>query len=488
MFWGLLLEEGKFYSQKVTKPFHVSMAALEPSGKGGHPVTVNLEQDGMDFILCTLREDSLYQQAVDLNFAQNDEIKFFLSGKGTVHLTGYVVSEEDSDFDDEDSDEEPPQLTAMTKKPKEAEKVSNKKPVKEAAKDESDDSEDESDDDSDDSDEEMESPLKKKPVVPDKKVEKKPVPAKKAEPEDDSDEEDSDDSEDGVIDFKKLMEAASSGDDDDDDDDDIDMDEMDEDEDEEGEEEEDSEDDSSEEEAPPKKSKKTPNTDGSKLKKDKKTPVKETLKKEEDSEEDSSEEESPPKKSKKTPPTTPNTDGAKLKKDKKTPVKEKAKPTPEPVKSGKKRKEIDESPLVNGVDHSSKKSKKNKHDKLETPQESPKVKTPKRCIKGGIVVEDLKVGNGPESVSGKYVSVHYTGKLKSNNQEFDSNTSGKGFKFRLGGNEVIKGWDLGVAGMKVGGKRRLTIPYKMAYGEKGSAPEIPPKADLIFDVELKNVH
>merc|ERR1712080_725520 len=124
---------------------------------------------------------------------------------------------------------------------------------------------------------------------------------------------------------------------------------------------------------------------GSKLKKDKKTPVKETLKKEEDSEEDSSEEESPPKKSKKTPPTTPNTDGAKLKKDKKTPVKEK-----------------------------------------------PKVKTPKRCIKGGIVVEDLKVGNGPESVSGKYVSVHYTGKLKSNNQEFDSNTSGKGFKFRLG--------------------------------------------------------
>jgi len=461
MFWGLLLEEGKFYSQKVTKPFHVSMAALEPSGKGGNPaVTVNLEQGGMDFILCTLKEETLYQQAVDLNFAEDDEIKFFLSGKGTVHLTGYVVSEQDSDDDpdyEDDSDEGPPQLTeSVTKKPKE--NVSKKKAVEEA-KEDSDDSEEESDDDSDeDSDEEEEpAPKSKKPAVPDKKakVEKKPekpVAAKKDEKaEDDSDEDDSDEDdsdEDGGIDFKKLMAEASSGDDDDDDD--IDMDEMDEDEDDEGEDEEESEDESSEEEAPP------------------------------------------PKKSK-TPPVTPTTDSSKVKKDKKTPVsalketkKEKVKATPEPVQSGKKRKEID-SPLVNGVEAHPKKSKKNKQDKEKAQEPSP-VKTPKRSIKGGILVEDLKVGNGPESVQGKYVSVYYTGKLKSNNEQFDSNTSGKGFKFRLGGNEVIKGWDLGVAGMKVGGKRRLTVPYKMAYGEKGSAPEIPPKADLVFDVELKNVH
>jgi len=460
MFWGLLLEEGKFYSQKVTKPFHVSMAALEPSGKGGgNPITVNLEQDGMDFILCTLKEDSIYQQAVDLNFAQNDEIKFFLSGKGTVHLTGYVVSDEESDDELEDeSDEEPPQLTeAATKKPKETEKVSNKKPAKEA-KEESEDSEEESDEDSDeDSEEETNSPPQtKKPAVVNKKgkVEKETEKAvatkkgKKVEADEDSDEDDSDDeSDDGKIDFKKLMQEDSSGDDDDDDDDDdIDMDEMED----EGEEEE-SEDDSSEEE------------------------------------------DSPPKKVKKTP-VTPNTDTSKQKEKGKTPPssfketkKEKSKPTPEPVQSGKKRKEVD-SPLVNGVDSTPpKKSKKNKSDK-EKPQESPQPRTPKRTIKGGIVVEDLKVGTGPETVTGKYVNVYYTGKLKSNNQQFDSNTSGKGFKFRLGGNEVIKGWDFGVAGMKVGGKRRLTIPYKMAYGDKGNAPEIPPKADLVFEVELRNVH
>jgi len=454
MFWGLLLEEGKFYSQKVTKSFHVSMAALEPSGKGGSPVTVNLEQDGMDFILCTLKEESLYQQPLDLNFAENDEIKFFLSGKGTVHLTGFVVSDEESDeeLEEEESDAEPPQLTeAVTEKPKEAEKISEKKAVKEA-KDESEESDEESDEDSDEDSEEDTSPPKtKKPAVPDKKVKpekkpEKPAEAKKEEKaeedsdEDDSDDDDSDDEE-AVIDFKKLMQAASS---DDDDDDDVDMEEMDD------EEEEESDDDSSEEE------------------------------------------ESPPKKAKKTPPVTPNAESSKGKKDKKTPEakkevkKEKVKAAPEPVKSGKKRKEID-SPQVNGVETSSKKNKKNKKDK-EKVEDSPQVKTPKRSIKGGIVVEDLKVGTGPEAPSGKYVNVYYSGKLKSNSKVFDANTSGKGFKFRLGGGEVIKGWDLGVVGMKVGGKRRLTVPYKMAYGEKGCAPEIPPKADLVFDVELKNVH
>jgi len=455
MFWGLLLEEGKFYSQTVTKSFHVSMAALEPSGKGGSPVTVNLEQDGMDFILCTLKEEALYQQPLDLNFAENDVIKFFLSGKGTVHLTGFVVSDEDSDDElDEESEEEPPQLTEAVTKPKETEKVSDKKPVKEA-KEESEESEDESDEDSDeDSDDEVTAaPKTKKPAVPDKKVQpekkpEKPVAAKKEKVEEDSDEDDSDEDDsddDAVIDFKKLMQAASDSDDDDDEDDeDIDMEEMDDEE-------------------------------------------------EEESDDDSSEEESPPKKAKKTPPVTPNTEGSKVKKEKKTPVsslkeakKEKAKPTPEPVVSGKKRKEID-SPLVNGVGETSSKKSKKKQDK-EKSEESPQVKTPKRSIKGGIVVEDLKVGNGPESTNGKYVNVYYSGKLKSNNQQFDSNLSGKGFKFRLGGSEVIKGWDLGVVGMKVGGKRRLTIPYKMAYGEKGSAPEIPPKADLVFDVELRNVN
>lgn len=75
-------------------------------------------------------------------------------------------------------------------------------------------------------------------------------------------------------------------------------------------------------------------------------------------------------------------------------------------------------------------------------------------------IEDLKVGNGQPAKPGKHVSLYYVGKL-TNGKKFDSTTNGDGFKFRLGKGEVIRGWDVGVAGMKVGGKRRLTIPAAM---------------------------
>jgi FKBP-type peptidyl-prolyl cis-trans isomerase len=100
---------------------------------------------------------------------------------------------------------------------------------------------------------------------------------------------------------------------------------------------------------------------------------------------------------------------------------------------------------------------------------------------------DLVVGNGAEAVKGKRVTVHYTGTL-TDGSKFDSSVDrGDPFKFNLGAGMVIKGWDEGVAGMKVGGKRKLTIPYQMAYGEEGRPPKIPPKATLIFDVELLGV-
>ncbi len=100
---------------------------------------------------------------------------------------------------------------------------------------------------------------------------------------------------------------------------------------------------------------------------------------------------------------------------------------------------------------------------------------------------DMKVGTGAEAVNGKKVKVHYTGTL-TNGTKFDSSLdSGKPFSFTLGMGEVIRGWDIGVAGMKVGGKRKLTIPYHLAYGEAGSPPTIPPKATLLFDVELLGV-
>lgn len=108
-------------------------------------------------------------------------------------------------------------------------------------------------------------------------------------------------------------------------------------------------------------------------------------------------------------------------------------------------------------------------------------------LQGGLQVQDLKVGSGAEAKPGKKVQVYYEGRLKSNNKVFDSTKSGAGFKLTLGRGEVIKGWDLGLNGMKAGGKRRLVIPPGLAYGQKGSPPVIPQNATLVFDVELKNV-
>ena len=107
---------------------------------------------------------------------------------------------------------------------------------------------------------------------------------------------------------------------------------------------------------------------------------------------------------------------------------------------------------------------------------------------------DVKQGAGAEAVSGKPVVVHYTGwlydpsKPDQKGAKFDSSRDrGQPFSFPLGGGRVIKGWDEGVAGMKVGGQRTLIIPPAMAYGERGAGGVIPPNATLIFDVELIDV-
>lgn len=84
--------------------------------------------------------------------------------------------------------------------------------------------------------------------------------------------------------------------------------------------------------------------------------------------------------------------------------------------------------------------------------------------------------------------MYYEGRLKSNNKVFDSTRSGDGFKFRLGAGEVIRGWDIGISGMKVGSKRRITCPSGVAYGAKGYPPSIPGNATLVFDVELRGVY
>jgi FKBP-type peptidyl-prolyl cis-trans isomerase len=104
-----------------------------------------------------------------------------------------------------------------------------------------------------------------------------------------------------------------------------------------------------------------------------------------------------------------------------------------------------------------------------------------------LVMEDKLVGTGTEAVAGKKVTVHYSGFL-TNGTMFDSSIPRKTpFSFILGAGEVIQGWDRGVVGMKVGGKRKLTIPSKFGYGARGAGNAIPPNATLIFDVELLKV-
>ena len=113
---------------------------------------------------------------------------------------------------------------------------------------------------------------------------------------------------------------------------------------------------------------------------------------------------------------------------------------------------------------------------------------PPTTTASGLVFEDLVVGSGNAAASGQKVSVHYTGWL-TNGTKFDSSKDrGEPFIFPLGKGHVIRGWDEGVAGMKVGGKRKLTIPPALGYGTRGAGGVIPPNATLVFEVELLGVN
>lgn len=338
MFWGLVLKANRKYTQTIKKGFHLSQAALDVTGGSDEPVQLVLSSEGHNYILCTLRKNKIEQVALDLNFAEGDEISFTSQGNGNVHLSGYLIPEQDDDLDflEEDDSETEEQTPNVKGKKRKQEKEANE------------------------------------------------VSAKKINQAEDEDEDDSDFEESG---------------------------------------EEDEGDDAEE--------------DG------------------EEEEESSSEEEV----------TEPKPKQLKLDKGK-------------------------QNGLENGKVVSKEKQKKDKNKKQQQQQQQ-EVKTPKggeRTIQGGVKIEDIRVGNGPEAKPGKKVQVYYEGRLKSNNKVFDSSKQGNGFKFGLGRGEVIKGWDIGVAGMKVGGKRRITCPPHVAYGAKGSPPVIPPNSTLVFEVELKGVN
>ena len=114
-----------------------------------------------------------------------------------------------------------------------------------------------------------------------------------------------------------------------------------------------------------------------------------------------------------------------------------------------------------------------------------KMSGPPTTTPSGLQYWDIKVGTGAKALRGETVRVHYIGWL-TNGKKFDASLD-KPFPFDLGAGQVIKGWDEGVAGMRIGGKRQLRIPPELAYGDRGAAGVIPPNATLIFDVELVGI-
>jgi peptidylprolyl isomerase len=122
------------------------------------------------------------------------------------------------------------------------------------------------------------------------------------------------------------------------------------------------------------------------------------------------------------------------------------------------------------------------------PNEKPEIEVPDGPPSYQLEVEDLEVGDGDEAVAGRIVDVHYVGVSWQNGRQFDASWDrGETFKFGLGKGQVIQGWDEGVQGMKVGGRRKITIPPAMAYGKRGAGGVIGPDETLIFVVDLLGV-
>jgi len=454
-FFGLIVKPNKRYDSKVKESFRISKACIEPSSASNKVTSLYVEYESEEYIIANLGAHNLNEN-LDLGFSIGETVAFKVEGPGTVHLTGNIESDPDlmdTMMEDEDSDEEidiPQVMEVGALKRKKGESNSAAKKMKVAVNGTNDESSDNDSDEDSDNSEEGETTL-------------------------------------GDLDSTTNFAEEEDSDDDEEDDDD---DEEDDDEEEEVSESEDDSDEEEEEKPSPKKSngdiKQTPGKKKPEEKKEVKTPKPEAAKE----------------------PKTPKQDVKSPKKEGKTPKQEVKTPKPEtktpkpeaktPKQDAKTPKQDAKTPKQDA--NAPKQDAKTPKQDAKTPKKEPKtpkqdgkadVNTPKstkKTIKGGIQVEELKEGTGPACKPGQAVGMYYSGRLKSNNKQFDSCTSGKPFKFKLGKGEVIKGWDIGVAGLKVGGKRRLTIPPNMGYGSAGAPPDIPPNSTLVFDVECKYVN
>ncbi|XP_050302166.1 46 kDa FK506-binding nuclear protein-like [Anthonomus grandis grandis] len=342
MFWGLIMEPERRYTQVVKKGFHISMASLDINSSDLAPSQIMCGYEGRNYLLCTLRKPDIIQCPMDLEFAEGTEVSFVANGKAHIHLTGYVTEPDEglglADLEEQEEEEEVEEIKSKGKR-KKLTSLNNDKAAKKA------------------------------------KLANGSADAEEEE-SDDPDFEEASDNEEEASDEEGEGEGIGEEEDDDDD--------------------------------------------------------------EEDDENDSSDEE----------------------------VEEEEQPVQKKSKQQQKQEKIEAAKKKNA--------------------EQPKKKQ-ERVLKGGVTVEDVSEGNGPQAKAGQFVTVYYEGRLAKNNKMFDSTSKGPGFRFRLGGGEVIKAWDVGVVGMKVGGVRKIVCPPQTAYGAKGSPPAIPPNSTLVFTVTLKKI-
>jgi len=440
LFWGIVLKPEKRYETVVEEDFRVTKACVDHTTlESGKVASVVLEKGSDEFILCNLVNPTQLDNSLDLNFAAGEKICFRTEGGATVHLTGHLAP-----------DDGPDEMDGMMDGSSMFESGSEGEEEEEEA----------SDSDEAEAPKLVPAQTNGKRKLENGDGEKPSKKAKKAEIKQ------AEDLRNKLNKGKKKAEEKEGltfeSEDDDDEEMDSKMDDLEDEEEsgeeEEGEEEEESEDDDedeSEEAATPEvKKEETPK----KEKKDKKK--------------------NKPEAEAKTPD---------VKKEPETPAKNDAEKPQETPKSKKKDKKDKKNKEANGEAKTpAKQANGDAGKKDSSPTKTPKPQ--KRTLKGGIVSEDIRVGNGPEAKAGKHVGMYYKGTLTKSGKQFDACLQGKPFKFKLGKGEVIKGWDIGVEGMKVGGKRKLTIPANFGYGAQGALPDIPPNASLTFEVECKMVN